>query len=76
MALRQVAGDPKVRIKNIEESVEKAKEAVELDINDGTSWREYLNLNLFSGLLLNPVGSLGTEPTLRFSSVTVTEFRC
>ena len=40
MALRQVAGDPKIRIKNIEESVEKAKEAVELDINDGTSWRE------------------------------------
>ena len=43
MALRQVAGDPKVRIKNIEESVEKAKKAVELDINDGTSWREYFS---------------------------------
>lgn len=42
MALRQVAGDPKVKAKNIEESVEKAKEAVELDIKDGTSWREYL----------------------------------
>ena len=33
-------GDPKVKAKNIEESVEKAKEAVELDIKDGTSWRK------------------------------------
>ncbi|XP_013413311.1 tetratricopeptide repeat protein 5 [Lingula anatina] len=38
MVLRQLGKDPAERIKLVEESVEKAKEAVQLDIKDGTSW--------------------------------------
>lgn len=38
MVLRQVGGSPSDRAKLVEESVEKAKEAVQLDIQDGTSW--------------------------------------
>ncbi len=43
MVLRQVEEDPKLRVKNIEDSVEKAKEAVEMDIKDGLSWCRSLN---------------------------------
>ena len=38
MVMRQLGKDQSERMKNIEESVEKAKEAVQLDISDGTSW--------------------------------------
>ncbi|KAK0046408.1 tetratricopeptide repeat protein 5 [Biomphalaria pfeifferi] len=38
MVLRQLSGSPREKIKLIEESVERAKEAVHLDITDGTSW--------------------------------------
>lgn len=38
MVLRQLSGPPVEKIKLIEESVERAKEAVQLDITDGTSW--------------------------------------
>ncbi|XP_064610939.1 tetratricopeptide repeat protein 5-like [Liolophura sinensis] len=38
MVLRQLSGSPTERAKLIEESVEKAKEAVQLDIKDGSSW--------------------------------------
>ncbi|XP_061197158.1 tetratricopeptide repeat protein 5-like [Saccostrea echinata] len=38
MVLRQIGGNPSERAKLVEESVEKAKEAVQLDIQDGTSW--------------------------------------
>ncbi len=37
--------DPKTKAKNIEESVEKAKEAVEADISDGTSWRKFFRVD-------------------------------
>ena len=38
MVLRQLNVNAEERAKNIEESVEKAKEAVQLDIKDGMSW--------------------------------------
>ncbi|XP_059140737.1 tetratricopeptide repeat protein 5-like [Physella acuta] len=38
MVLRQLSGPPFEKIKLIEESVDRAKEAVQLDITDGTSW--------------------------------------
>ena len=38
MVLRQLNVSAEQRAKNIEESVEKAKEAVQLDIKDGISW--------------------------------------
>lgn len=38
MVLRQIGGNPSERAKQVEESVEKAKEAVQMDIQDGTSW--------------------------------------
>ncbi|KAH9515620.1 Tetratricopeptide repeat protein 5 [Bulinus truncatus] len=38
MVLRQLSGPPVEKVKLIEESVERAKEAVQLDITDGTSW--------------------------------------
>ncbi|XP_035679032.1 tetratricopeptide repeat protein 5-like [Branchiostoma floridae] len=38
MVLRQLGTDPVDRLKNIQESVTVAKEAVQLDVNDGTSW--------------------------------------
>ena len=38
MVLRQMGKDPAEKAKLTEESVEKAKEAVQLDISDGTSW--------------------------------------
>lgn len=50
MVLRQLSGSPREKIKLIEESVERAKEAVHLDITDGTSWRKSLfclGVNLF-----------------------------
>ena len=40
MVLRQVGNDPTERIKNTEKSVEIAKQAIQLDIKDGTSWCE------------------------------------
>ena len=43
MVLRQVSAMPEETTKNIIESVEKAKEAVKLDITDGQSWCECLN---------------------------------
>lgn len=47
MVLRQLSGSPTERARLIEESVEKAKEAVQLDIKDGSSWGE---LSPFNGL--------------------------
>jgi len=41
MVLRQLNVDPGERVKTVEESVEKAKEAVQLDISDGMSWCKY-----------------------------------
>lgn len=38
MVLRQIGGNPSERAKLVEESVDKAKEAVQMDIQDGTSW--------------------------------------
>lgn len=38
MVLRQIGGNPSEHAKLVEESVEKAKEAVQMDIQDGTSW--------------------------------------
>lgn len=38
MILRQIGKDPKEKMANIQESVEKAREAVNLDIQDGKSW--------------------------------------
>ncbi|GFO20713.1 tetratricopeptide repeat protein 5 [Plakobranchus ocellatus] len=38
MVLRQLSGPPVEKVKLIEESIERAKEAVQLDITDGTSW--------------------------------------
>lgn len=42
MVLRQIGGNPSERAKQVEESVEKAKEAVQMDIQDGTSWCMHL----------------------------------
>jgi hypothetical protein len=45
MVLRQIKqGSQEEKVKCIEESVDKAKEAVKLDIKDGTSWREFIYL--------------------------------
>ncbi|XP_013794044.1 tetratricopeptide repeat protein 5-like [Limulus polyphemus] len=48
MVLRQISQEPKEKIRNIHESVEKAKEAVQMDLEDGLSWyilgNAYLNL--------------------------------
>ena len=41
MVMRQVGGDATERQSNIEESVTLAKNAVQLDVTDGTSWCEY-----------------------------------
>jgi hypothetical protein len=41
MVLKQLSGSPSEKLKMIEESVEKAKEAVQLDIQDGSSWCKY-----------------------------------
>ena len=41
MVLRQLNVSAEQRGKNIEESVEKAKEAVQMDIKDGMSWCKY-----------------------------------
>lgn len=38
MILRQIGQDPKEKMANVQESVEKAREAVNLDIQDGKSW--------------------------------------
>ncbi|RUS84991.1 hypothetical protein EGW08_007236, partial [Elysia chlorotica] len=38
MVLRQLSGPPVEKVKLIEESIERAKEAVQLDLTDGTSW--------------------------------------
>jgi len=38
MVLRQLGGEPAEKRANIEESVNKAKEAVALDVKDGSSW--------------------------------------
>jgi len=41
MVLRQLGSDAAERGRFIAESVEKAKEALQLDIKDGTSWCEF-----------------------------------
>lgn len=38
MVLRQFGSTPEEKLQHINESVKKAKEAVEMDMNDGTSW--------------------------------------
>lgn len=43
MVLRQLNVGAEERVKNVEESVDKAKEAVQLDISDGMSWCRYSN---------------------------------
>ncbi|XP_070574963.1 tetratricopeptide repeat protein 5-like [Ptychodera flava] len=53
MVLRQIGSDPTEKIKHIQESVEIAKEAVQMDISDGTSWfilgNAYLSFFFASG---------------------------
>ena len=41
MVLRQLGKDAKEKAKLTEESVDKAKEAVHLDLKDGTSWCKF-----------------------------------
>jgi len=41
MVMRQLGSDAAERLNNIEESVTLAKNAVQLDITDGTSWCKY-----------------------------------
>ena len=41
MVMRQLGGSPEERQQLIKDSVERAKEAVQLDIADGTSWCGY-----------------------------------
>ena len=41
MVMRQLNRDDKETGKLIEDSVDRAKEAVQLDIKDGTSWCEF-----------------------------------
>lgn len=38
MVLRQIGKEPSEKVVNIKESVERAKEAVQCDVKDGTSW--------------------------------------
>lgn len=38
MVLRQLGTDQMEKAKNLQDSVEHAKKAVSLDMNDGTSW--------------------------------------
>ena len=40
MVLRQLGSDGTERARFVQESVEKAKEALQLDVKDGTSWCE------------------------------------
>ncbi|XP_077982744.1 tetratricopeptide repeat protein 5-like [Glandiceps talaboti] len=53
MVLRQIGSDPSEKIKCIQESVDIAKEAVQMDLKDGTSWfilgNAYLSLFFASG---------------------------
>lgn len=42
MVMRQLEGNPEERQALIKESVERAKDAVQLDLADGTSWCEFL----------------------------------
>jgi len=49
MVMRQLGSDPEERKQNIEESLKLAKEAVELDITDGTSWCTYQCFFIGSG---------------------------
>lgn len=51
MVLRQVGSNQAEKIKNVEDGVEKAKQAIQLDIKDGTSWFILGNayLSLFFG---------------------------
>lgn len=41
MVMRQLEGNPEERQALIKESVERAKDAVQLDLADGTSWCEF-----------------------------------
>jgi hypothetical protein len=41
MVLRQLGSTSEEKLKNVEQSVEKAKEAVGFDVKDGTSWCKY-----------------------------------
>jgi hypothetical protein len=43
MVLRQIGSTPSERAKNIEDSVELAKQAVQMDITDGRSWCMFLS---------------------------------
>lgn len=45
MVLRQLNVSAEERVKNVEDSVEKAKEAVQMDIKDGQSWCKKQNLS-------------------------------
>ncbi|XP_005111071.1 tetratricopeptide repeat protein 5 [Aplysia californica] len=57
MVLRQLSGPPVEKVKLIEESVQRAKEAVQLDVKDGTSWSILGNAYLcqFFGTGQNPM---------------------
>ena len=41
MVMRQLGSTPQEKAQNINDSVDKAKEAVQLDIKDGTSWCKF-----------------------------------
>ena len=45
MVLRQLGGDAAERAKFVHESVKKAKEALQQDVKDGTSWCESSTLS-------------------------------
>ena len=56
MVLRQIGKSNEERIENVKTSVDKAKEAVQLDIKDGVSWCEYLyqiGYSSLTGWILN-----------------------
>jgi len=44
MVLRQIGKEPSEKVANIKESVERAKEAVQCDVKDGTSWCKHVFL--------------------------------
>ncbi|XP_064641603.1 tetratricopeptide repeat protein 5-like isoform X2 [Lineus longissimus] len=51
MVLRQLGSTSEEKLKNVEESVEKAKEAVGFDVKDGTSW--FILGNAYLSLFFN-----------------------
>ncbi|XP_033753978.1 tetratricopeptide repeat protein 5-like [Pecten maximus] len=57
MVLRQMPGSQAQRLKMVQESLDKAKEAVQLDVNDGISWMILANAHLsifFASGVQNP----------------------